>query len=243
MVTDALARGLAPYGVNLVGATSVAEYDGGRGRAASLAAAAPGAIGTVVLGNGGGAFWEAFERAVAGDPSLATAPDPLDAFTRRVVEGVAVPLLAADGVTARVVYPFASAAEPVSFVRLAACAGLGRPSLLGVLVHPVWGPWIALRAALLLPIAVEAPRPADGFDPCPTCVPRPCVAACPATAVTDAGWDLPRCAAHRGRPDDACAVGCHARIACVLGRAHRYPPAALLHHQAAVRGALIGTRT
>ena len=122
--------------------------------------------------------------------------------------------------------------DPIdAFTRLAECAGLGRPSLLGVLVHPVFGPWIALRAALLVPLILAAPRPADGFDPCPGCTERACVDACPAGAVTAAGWDVPRCAAHRLQAEDPCASRCHARFDCVIGRPYRYSPDALEYHQ------------
>ena len=50
------------------------------------------------------------------------------------------------GAPIRVLYPFGFAEDGVSFTRLALLAGLGRESLVGVLVHPVYGPWIALRA-------------------------------------------------------------------------------------------------
>jgi hypothetical protein len=192
----------------------------------------------MVIGNGGAAFWHAFETFCREHPDHAASADPIDDFTRRVVD-VAV---AAAGLDGPVLYPFDFPATPVSFMRLAECAGLGRRSLLGVLVHPVYGPWIALRAAVPLPIEVPAPRPADGFDPCPTCAERPCIAACPAGAVTAAGWDIPTCAAHRAADDDPCASRCHARVECVLGRAHRYPAAALAYHQRRARPMLLASR-
>jgi len=109
----------------------------------------------------------------------------------------------------------------------------------GVLVHPIYGPWMALRAAILVRGRLEAPRPADGFDPCPTCRERSCITACPAGAVGPAGWNVPRCAAHRARPDDPCAMRCHARVACVLGPEHRYPDDALAYHQRRAREPLL----
>lgn len=227
---------LAPHGLNLVGATATDTYDARVPSVHALAALAPGARTALVVGNGGGAFWDAFRAHRAAQPRRFAGPDPLDAFTRHAVESVLRPLLA--GIPARFLYPFRFPAEPVSFVHLAECAGLGRRSLLGILLHPHYGPWIALRAAVLLPVALVAPRPADGFDPCPSCVARPCIAACPAGAVDARGWDVPRCAASRRRHDDPCATRCHARVACVVGPEHRYPDDALVHHQTHARCSL-----
>jgi hypothetical protein len=233
---DQLREALGSSGLNLVGAAPVASYDAGLPAGRRIAAMAPGAVTAIVIGNGGGAFW-----AVAGAAGSAAA-DPLDAFTRRTIDRVAVPLVAATVPVLRVLYPFRWPDDPVSFQRLATVAGLGTPSLLGVLVHPEFGPWMALRAALLIGVPMTAARPADGFDPCPTCRERACIAACPAGAVSPAGWDVPRCGAWRARTDDPCAVGCHARIDCVIGREHRYPAAALVHHQAHARPAMVKER-
>ncbi|HYR95495.1 MAG TPA: hypothetical protein VEM57_02120, partial [Candidatus Binatus sp.] len=185
----ALGRALAPRGLNLIGATTPEAYDAGIPRRYALGQLVPEARGVIVIGNGGAGFWAAFRDFCRGHPGHAATADPLDAFTRQAVEEAARPLVGAD---ARFLYPFRFPDEPVSFMRLAECAGLGRPSLTGVLVHPVFGPWIALRAAILLPVQVDAPRPADGFDPCPGCVERACIPACPVGAVGPAGWDVPR---------------------------------------------------
>jgi hypothetical protein len=156
-----------------------------------------------------------------------------------VVEEAARPLLG--GIPVRFVYPFRFPADPISFMRLGACAGLGRPGLVGVLLHPEFGPWIALRAAILVPFALSATGPAARFDPCPACTERSCMAACPAGAVGTGGWDVPRCASSRARSDDPCAARCHARFDCVLGREHRYPAEALAYHQERARPALLAS--
>ena len=221
---------LAPHGLNLVGTTEIATYDAVVPPAWLLGPRAGDARTAVVIGNGGGAFWTAFQRHLAADPAAGRVADPLDAFTRQVVGEAIAPLHDELG-TARVVFPFELHPLAVSFVHLAECAGLGRRSLLGILVHPEYGPWMALRAAILVPFALSAPRPADGFDPCPTCVERPCITACPVGAVGPSGWDVPRCAAHRIAAPDDCGSGCHSRIACVYGREHRYPSDAMAFHQ------------
>jgi hypothetical protein len=235
-VLTRLATAVAPHGLNVIGATPIAAYDAGLPAGRRLGTLLPAARTAIVIGNGGGAFWEVFRVHCRRRADLARHPDPVDAFTREVVEravATAVPP------PVRILYPFRFPDDPVSFMRLAECAGLGRRSLLGVLVHPLYGPWMALRAALLVPDVVHAPRPADGFDPCPACRERPCMAACPAGAVADGGWDVPRCAAHRAATPDPCATRCHARSACVLAPEHRYPDEALAYHQSRA-GALLG---
>lgn len=227
-VLETVRERLARTGLDLVGVASSADYDASVSERHRLAVIAPGMQSAIVIGNGGRAFWDAFQR----DRRRWTL-HPLDAFTRAVVTEALSPLPAG----ARLVFPFDWPGTPLSFVHLAECAGLGRRSLLGVLVHPEYGPWMALRAAVLLPDVVP-PTPLPSFDPCPTCVERPCIAACPAGAVGPAGWDVPGCMAHRLRPVDDCAGGCHARIDCVLGRAHRYPPEAMAFHQRAARATM-----
>jgi hypothetical protein len=226
-VTDAIAlltARLRRAGLNLVGATTVAAHDARVAAPRRLAPRAPDARGVLVVGNGGGDFWRAF-RAAGVDPP---GDDPLDRFTRATVDDA----LAGVPVVDRR-FPFERAAP--DFRVLAELAGLGRPSLVGVLVHPEYGPWIALRAAVLLADEPSLARPADGFDPCPRCVERPCIAACPAGTVGPAGWDVPSCVAHRLAAETNCASACGARLECVYGREHRYPADALAVHQAAAR--------
>ena len=232
----ALENALAATGLNLVGVTALRSYDALVPRKHALTPLLPGGESAIVIGNGGTAFWDAFRAFCARHPDAGRRPDPLDAFTQLVVEEALRPVLG--GMPSRIVYPFRFPDDPVSFVQLAECAGLGRRSLLGLLVHPTFGPWIALRAAVLVPVAIEAERPADGFDPCPTCVERACMPACPAGAIADRGWDIPRCAAHRLRDEDECAARCHARFDCVIGREHRHTPDELAYHQYRARAAL-----
>jgi hypothetical protein len=163
--TASLARAVTPFGLNLIGVASVASYDAQVGPGRRLGRHLRGAESAIVVGNGGGAFWSAYRRFCAARPAHEDRRDPMDDFTREIVETALAPLVG-DAAT-HILYPFGFAEDGVSFTRLAELAGLGRPSLLGVLVHPVYGPWIALRAAILVRERLEAPRPADGFDPAP----------------------------------------------------------------------------
>jgi hypothetical protein len=217
-----LTRALAPFGLNLIGATTPRAYDAIVPPTHRLGADVAGTI--VVIGNGGGAFWGAFRDHGSQHPGDDEVAHPLDAFTTQVMESHAVPIAARLGLRPTLHLPFRATTPRLSFVHLAEAAGLGRRGLLGVLIHPEFGPWMALRGALVVDADLAAPRPAGGFDPCPACRDRPCIGACPGAAVTHpAGWDVPRCIDFRSERGAAnpCLDRCHARAACVYGRQHR----------------------
>jgi hypothetical protein len=155
----------------------------------------------------------------------------LDDFTRSIVESELLPRTKAGQILGQIVYPF-STGPSLNFMELAKASGLGGPSILGVLVHPVFGPWIAFRAALLLDLDLYQPGAASGFDPCPACTVRSCIPACPVNAVTfEQGWEVLKCLEHRVEVEPDCASRCHARVACVLGPENRYPDDEISYHQ------------
>lgn len=231
-VVAALEAALAPLGFDIVGVADPSAYDRIVDEARRIGTRAPWARSAVVVGNGGGSLWRRVVAWAEERGGLAALADPIDEYTERTVTPCVARVLDAAGVRGELVFVFPQegASPALSFVDLAAVAGLGAPSLLRVLVHPVFGPWMALRAVVLCDVEMRAPRPADGFDPCPGCRERACVAACPAGAVRAAsGWDLLACVDHRLASGD-CAERCHARFDCVLGREHRYAPEAAAHH-------------
>jgi hypothetical protein len=232
-----LTRALAPFGLNLIGVATPAAYDAlvpTSHRLGAPGGASDATRAIVVIGNGGGAFWSAYRDYVRRHPEHAARAHPLDDFTTMVLEDHALPVAARMGLRPVLRLPFRETNPPLSFVHLAEAAGLGRRGLLGVLLHPEFGPWMALRGALVVAAAAPAARPAAGFDPCPSCRERPCLAACPGAAVAyPAGWNVPRCIAFRvdSAERNPCLDRCHARVACVYGRHHVYPSDALAHHQ------------
>ena len=225
---DRVRRAAAPAGLNLIAAIPAVRYDTPARTTMRADAIDPQARSIILLANGGGDFWRAYKTHMAAHPGWAERADPLDDFTRTVVEDLIAP--AAGDCTA--VYPFIAGGATLNFMELGKLAGMAGPSVLGVVVNPVYGPWIAFRAALLVAHEIDEAGAATGFDPCPTCVPRSCISACPAGAVTHpAGWNIPGCLTYRVEQQAVCAPRCHARAACVIGPEYRYPDDELEYHQ------------
>ena len=229
---DKIRRAAAPHGLNLVAATPVTRYDAAVKEVSRASAIDPAARSIVVIGNGGGGLWTALKAHASRNPGWWNRENPLDDFTREVVERDMVAPLRALSMRCVAVYPFMNSGPTLNFIELGKVAGIAGPSILGVTVHPVYGPWIAFRAALLLDEALDSPGDGAGFDPCPRCTARTCIPACPANAVSaDSGWDIPKCLTHRVEVESDCAPRCHARANCVIGPEHRYPDEELAYHQ------------
>jgi len=196
-----------------------------------------------VIGNGGPDFWQKFKAHAAENPGWWDREDPLDDFTRDIIDKEIVTPIRRLDLSCTAVYPFGSP-PTLNFMQLAMLAGLASRSIIGVVVHPLFGPWIAFRAALLLDCELDNLGDASGFDPCPTCRTRACIAACPASAVSyPSGWDIPRCLSHRVEAYPDCATQCHARVACVLSPEHRYPDDELAYHQSRALRPYYGRQT
>ncbi len=220
MLAD-LAAALTPYGFILRGGFAPRPEDGVPGLADGRAAAA-----VLMVGNAGGAMWQAF----AADPAVERGgADPLDDWTRDRI----APIAAAFG--ARAAFPFGGPPW-LPFQRWAMRAEPVHPSPLGILIHPRYGLWHAYRAALIFaePIAGLRQEPAAA-SPCATCVPKPCLGTCPVGAFGAGGYDVPACAAHvRSDAGGDCRdAGCRARRACPVGPEYAYPAAAGAFHIAA----------
>jgi epoxyqueuosine reductase len=193
----------------------------------TLDALLPGARAAAIVGSGGRTFFDLFAAASpeAGDGG----PHPLDRFTRRTSDAAAAAALSALGVAHAVYFPFDGAEPLIPFQRLGRAAGLGGPGPLGLQIHPLFGPWWAYRALVVVDRALPAKPPVG--DGCAGCD-APCVSACPAHAVARAGFTVAACHARR-LTAEACALSCAARIACVRGPEHRYTDAQLAFHMAA----------
>ena len=115
----------------------------------------------IVIGNTR-ALWPHFVAAMR-DRELAADPDPLERYTERTIDAAA---------PGAVVYyshrRYAGAFLP--FQRLAVATGLGALAPSQIVIHPIYGPWFALRAV----IAVDGTPPARA----PIARPCACTAAC-----------------------------------------------------------------
>lgn len=176
----------------------------------------------VLIGTVGGDGFAAFEQARRDEP------DPMDRWSKRVVDPIAAQL------GARAAYP--SDKPYLPFQRWAQRAEDVHASPLGLLIHPVHGLWHAYRAALLFAGAVSGLPVRKGVaSPCATCEAKPCLGACPAGAFTGTSYKIEACAAHlRADSDPRCrSLGCRARDACPAGRASRYDDAQIRFHMRA----------
>jgi epoxyqueuosine reductase QueG len=190
-------------------------------------------VGTiVVLGSGGSAFWQ---RMVAsqGEP-LAPHPryHPVQDYAMAQVRELAA-MLQQHGTATAVVQPEAKAT--LNFVQLGEAVGFGTVSpVIHILIHPQFGPWVSLRAALLcagLPFGPVADASiARTWQPCCNCS-KPCVAGCPTNVHDGSGnSDFHRCAVHRDAGN--CDSGCSVRRACPVGAEYRYGPKEEAHRHA-----------
>jgi len=213
------------------------DLSGVAGPAGLVHAGGPSGYSALVIGSGGRRLWPEVRERVDGRP-WRVGFDPLDDYTEEVVEAERERLVAA-GYAALALFPFAlrgadgvrrpdglggaAGQRVVDFQRLAVAAGLGVKSpVVPFVLHPEHGPWISLRAALLVPGELAATGPLEGFAPCEGCH-RPCLAACPvAVFQPPARPDLEACAGHRH--GGGCEQGCGVRSACPVGADSRYGP-------------------
>ena len=204
---DQIRAALSPHGIFLRGVVHFdgdgPEMAGGRARTA------------VLIGNVGGSIWPAFSRWRACHLDI---PDPLDAWS----VGVIRPIAEALGGTAW--FPSERPWQPFQQWTMRA-EGL-KPSPLGILVHPTYGLWHGYRGAIGFLDEVDHPATDIQPHPCEQCADKPCLATCPAGAISADRFDVAGCRSHlAGRGEGVCMQsGCIARNACPVGVEYRYPP-------------------
>jgi hypothetical protein len=177
------------------------------------------------------ALWPAFEIARSISPGGAL---QLDAYTEHTLAAVARSACAQFGLPhtwalyfSHHTYPTSSGTHsPLALQRLVELAGLAALGPAHLNVHPRFGPWIGLRALLVLPLqpaVLCAPeKGSSGGAPCQHCDTKPCLPALQRALQT--------------RPDDRerwqhwLAV----RDACPIGREQRYSEAQIRFHYASL---------
>jgi len=176
----------------------------------------------LLIGSTGASVWA---RLCESQEMADGATDPLDRYTRRTLRAIAVA-----GVF-EAVFPFDGPPYHPFQQWAKKCGGFSQ-SPMGVLAHHDFGPWAGFRAAFLSGRHLAA-RPRSGSPgPCETCADKPCISACPVSALSlKAGYDVPVCREHMSvsRSLD-CWSGCLARRACPYGSAHHQDPANARFH-------------
>jgi hypothetical protein len=182
----------------------------------------------VLLGFTGSVQWPVFR---ASPESGDGAPHPLDRWSRRVIDALAMRF------GAQAHYP--SPGPPwLPFQRWARRAEALHESPLGILLHRDYGLWHAYRGALAFGDWFAVPAPEAWPHPCEACTGKPCLVTCPVGAVQAGSFNATRCATHAAAPEGAACRdgGCLARRACPLGAAHRYDEDQAAFHMRAFLG-------
>ena len=203
-VFDAIARaGLVPRGALLL------QESERTGELADIRAIA-------LAGMAGRDGWSAFAAGPEARDGLA---DPLDRWSRRVIEALAREF------GAKALFPFGGAPY-LPFQQWAQRAEPVHPSPIGILIHPRYGLWHSYRGALGFPEKLAISERAAVASPCESCSGRWCAKTCPVGAFSSVGYDVAACAAHVKAAEgaDCLALGCRARRACPVGAEHAYGP-------------------
>lgn len=166
------------------------------------------------------AFWPALQHTPEWQDGT---PDPVDRWSARVIGAWA------EEFGARALFPF-GVAPYHPFFTWATRTGRIHASPILLLVHDQAGLFVSFRGALAFPQRLDLPPPPP--KPCESCLDRPCLTACPVNAITEAGYDVPRCKAHITADDraDCMGQGCAARRACPVSQRFGRLPAQSAYH-------------
>lgn len=218
---------LAEYGIACFGSFTIE-----RDEIADVAHAQLAGRTALLFGNAGGSMWERFS---VSPEYTGCEADPMNRWTMRVASEAFAQLAESGQQDIECLYPFGEMLWP--FQRWAKRAMGLQSSPLGLLIHPQYGLWFALRAAIVLPSGEHLER--DGKQgeghPCDACADKPCLSTCPVGAYSGAGFDAAACRSHlaSGTEPDCMVLGCAARNACPVGAEWRYSQTQLQFHMAA----------
>jgi len=217
----------AAAGFDLTWAFGIGSYNSAAPPDAQLEAfGSPNPLG-ILIGNTR-KLWPLFMQAVQSDDLLRASTNPLDAYvTTRLERGVA----AATTHATRLVFSHVTEPRAFPIQRLAELVGFAAVSPSHLAIHPLHGPWFALRAVVVVDVTGPEGALVEPQRPCHGCS-APCVPA------------LERAVAASGTPLNSAAVAAHAadwiavRDACPVGQSARYGEAQLSYHYAPARSRL-----
>ena len=181
-------------------------------------------------------LWSNFKAALAREAVRLDDDHPLDRYvTERVTSAAAEAAAQLDGgVRHQILFGHTMQPRPIAIQKMARAAGLAALSPSHLSVHPLFGPWIALRAVVVFDVEA-APSPRQPVtEPCASCE-QPCLAALK-TALAPAGAQpLSNIPIDGQGWKKWLAV----RDACPVGRAHRYSDDQITYHYTKNPAALI----
>lgn len=174
----------------------------------------------VLLGPHEPGFWATFTASPEWQDGH---PDPMDRWSTRVITALA------KDVSAAPLFPFGGAPfQP--FFRWALASGHAWQSPVSLLVHAQAGLMVSYRGALAFPERLDLPPPPS--SPCKACATKPCLTACPSGALTQAGYDVPKCHGFLDTADGASHLekGCNVRRACPVSQSYARVEAQSAYH-------------
>ena len=217
-------RSLEQNGLNQWGVVSAERYDRTAPEALKTETLFPGTQSILVIGSGGRELWDCFVAELHRRPTcLSDEPHPIDAYVLRAVASASGAL---EGVNHRWFWASQTASIHLDFRSLAVAAGLGAPSRLGLVLNSKVGPWMAMRAAVFLPLHLAENDPAPEL--CSECD-APCVEACPGAAFPEGQWDAGSCVQFH-KASDVCSNRCVSRRACPVGAEFMYSELQEFYH-------------
>ena len=179
---------------------------------------------TLVLVGPAESFWRIFTSDQEYQDGL---PNPIDRWSKRTIDPLAKRL------GARAIYPFGGAPY-APFLSWALESRHAFSSKVGMLVHSKLGLMVSYRGALAFDEVLELPD-IQHVHPCQTCETKPCLSACPVSALTPNGYDVPKCKdfLETSRGTNCMTSGCKVRRSCPLSvGAARTEAQSALHMQA-----------
>ncbi len=217
-ISARIAAACAPAGFDLVQPLQVGWYNDAvaadyrlpdLGRPSALA---------VLIGNTR-ALWPPFIAALRAQRALLFDTDPIDRYTVEQLEPVLRQLEATEMRWAHDLPP-----RRIAIQRLAHVAGLAYLSPTNLSVHPVYGPWIALRAVAVFDTDGPPGPPPQLADPC-----RDCAQSC-VPLLQRAVRATPNAGIVPGAIAATWPLWLAVRDACPVGRAHRYGDEQIDYH-------------
>jgi hypothetical protein len=178
----------------------------------------PGERQLILFGHAGRRLWEAVQASGIGGE------DPIDDYSIQTMTTWFAQH--APERHFRILYP---GDQPIALQALGQLAGWHHAAPFMVGIDAEWGSWFAYRAVVISDTNFQPNLAVDRINPCLSCSAKPCIAACPASAMDDGNFSLGPCLAYRQQADSSCAHTCLARLACPIGEEHRYT-AAQMHH-------------